>query len=181
MKQIILSILLLTLFGCGETEKKSQVNSNDVIIEAVNLIYNDLIDGEKDDMIFTKCCCYPKNWNNGIDCVEKEDAFYVKTKININFLAALTESDAFKKDYLISENPHTLYGKYKNRWKFIDVDGNEICPTSKFDGHNDFRLIRNDTIDEVIIGPLPKRPKKMIIEILNSKYYPDMIPEYVLK
>jgi len=179
MKRLI--ILLLTFFSCGEAEKKTHINSTEVIIEAANLTYNDLNNVEKEDMIFTRCCCYPENWNRGVDCVEKENAFYVKTKININLLAILSESNTFKKDYLISENPHTLYGKYHNRWKFIDEDGNEICSTAKFDGHNDFRLIRNDTIDELIIGPLPKRPKKMIIEISNSKYYPDLTPEYVIK
>ena len=133
-------------------------------------------------------CCYPENWRYGVNCVEKEDAFYVKTKININLLAALSEPDLsggagiFKKDSLISSNsnPHLLYGSL-NRWKFIDENGNEICQIEKGDGHHHFRLIRNDTIDELIIGPLPKKPRKMIIEILDSKCYEGITPELEIK
>lgn len=55
-------------------------------------------------MIYTNYCCYPNNWNRAVDCVEKENAYYVKAKININLLATLSESDAFNIQYLISSN-----------------------------------------------------------------------------
>lgn len=177
MKSIYFSILLLIIIGCAKKEKKKSINPFDVICESELFTFSELRNEEKEDMIYTNCCCYPNNWNRGVDCVEKENAYYVKAKININLLATLSESDAFNIQYLISSNPHTLYGKYVNRWKFLDENGFDICETAKFDGHNDFRLVRNDTIDEVIIGPLPKKPLKMIIDIVNSKYYKGINPE----
>jgi hypothetical protein len=181
MKQLFFTILLLAFFNCGENEKKSPIIASEVIIDAITLNFDDLNDIEKEDMIFTRCCCYPKNWNRGVNCIEKEDAFYVKAKININLLAELSESKIFTKDKLINSNPHSLYGKYHNRWQFLDEDENWICETSKFDGHNDFMLVRKGNIDEVIIGPLPEKPSKMIIEILDSKYYKGITPEFVIK
>lgn len=177
MKQTLASLLLLTLISCGENQDKKPIDKFDVIIEAQNLNYDELSDLEKESIIFSRCCCYPHNWNQGINCVEKENAFYVKAKINNKLLANLSESETFDKDKLLNENPHFLYGKYHNRWKFIGQSGSEICETSKFEGHHDFMLIRNDTIDEVIIGPLPTKPKRMIIEIIESKYYMGITPE----
>lgn len=180
MKHILLSILVLSILGCGSNEKKP-IKPSDVIIEAVNLSFKNLNYTEMEDMIFTECCCYPINWNKGVDCVQKEEAFYVKAKINIDLLAILSESETFSKDELITSNPHSLYGKYHNRWQFVDESGIEICQTAKFDGHNDFNLIRKGNIDEVIIGPLPKKPSKMMIEISNSKYYQGVKPEISIK
>jgi hypothetical protein len=175
MKNIVFLISLFALLSCGE--KKKSINSSEVIIQATLLDFTELTDLEKEEMIFTKCCCYPENWNRGINCVEKEDAFYVKAKIDINLLGAISESETFTLNKIITSNPHSLYGKYINRWEFKDQNGNTICETAKFDGHNDFGLIRNDTIDQVIIGPLPKKPRKMIIKIMDSKFYKGMNPE----
>lgn len=181
MKHLFLIILLLTFFGCGNNDKKLLIDPSDVIIEAINLNFEDLNDAEKQDIIFTRCCCYPTNWNRGVDCIEKEEAFYVKAEINIKLLAALSESKTFSIDKLITSNPHSLYGKYHNRWQFIDENGNEICETAKFDGHHDFNLLRQGNIDEIIIVPLPKRPKKMMIKISDSKYYRGITPEIKIR
>lgn len=180
MKQILVFLIAISFLRCNNDEKPP-IKPDDVIIEATNLIYTDLNDLEKEDMIFTRCCCYPHNWNQGVNCIEKEDAFYVKAKIDINLLGLLSESRTFNKSSLINSNPHSLYGKYHNRWKFLDKNGVEICETSKFEGHHDFRLIRNDSIDEIIIGPLPVKPNTMIIEIIDSKYYDGIIPKVEIK
>lgn len=171
-------LILLIVFGCTNNSKKILINPSDVIIQAVVISYSDLDSEEKENLIYTKCCCYPSNWNHGVDCVEKEYAFYVKAKINVYLLASLSESRTFPKSHLISSNPHFLYGKYVNRWDFKDEMGYEICKTSKNNGHNYFNLVRNDSVDHLIIGPLPKQPKKMLIEILDSKNYPGLTPEY---
>lgn len=181
MKQLFFSILFLTFIGCGQNPPELKIAKSNIILGAENLSFSDLSDKEKEEMIFTGCCCYPNNWNKGVNCVEKEDAFYVKTRIDINLLSSLSESKTFSKDELLTENPHSLYGKYHNRWKFMDENGIEICATSKFDGHNDFGLIRNGMVDELIIGPLPKKPRKMIIEIMDSKHYDGITPEMSLK
>lgn len=180
MKQIIFTFFIFIVFSCKK-ETKVSISSFEIIIEAISINFNDLDYVEKKEMIFTNCCCYPENWHQGVNCVEKENAFYVKAKINFKLLAALSESETFTMNDLISSNPHSLYGKYHNRWQFIDEDGYEICETSKHKGHNNFRLIRNDTIDEIIIGPLPKKPIKMLIDIVDSKYYKGIIPEMTIK
>jgi hypothetical protein len=165
------------LFGCSEKKDRKPIDASKVIISATLLKFEDLNDSEKADMIFDDCCCYPKNWNQGENCIEKENAFYVKAKINNNLLSYISESDAFPRENLLNENPHFLYGKYRNRWNFINEKGNPICETSKFEGHNSFKLSRLDSIDSIIIGPLPEKPKEMIIEILDSKNYPELIPK----
>lgn len=169
-------ILIFISLSCINSNKKS-INPEKVIVEAINISYDDLSNAEKEDMIFTKCCCYPYNWNRGVDCIENEKAFYVKAKIDVELLATLSESDAFKISQLITSNPRSLYGKYHNRWQFKDENGKEICETSKFDGHNDFSLKRIGYIDELIIGPLPKKPSIMLIKVSDSKYYEGIIPE----
>ena len=100
--------------------------------------FDDLSINEKSNIIFDKCCCYPKNWNKGENCIEKENAFYIKAKINNNLLSYISESNTFPREELLNQNPHFLYGKYKNRWKFLNEDGQIICETSKFEGHNSF-------------------------------------------
>ncbi|WP_459209703.1 hypothetical protein [Aquimarina rhabdastrellae] len=177
MKQIIFIISFIVFFSCTEKENKKSINPSDVIIQAKLLSFSELTDSEKENTNFLKSCCYPENWNQGVDCIEKEYAFYVKTKININLLGAISESDTFTIDKLITSNPNSLYGKYVNQWEFEDQNGIKICETAKFIGHNDFNLKRNDSIDQLIIGPLPKKPKKMIIKIKDSKYYKGISPE----
>ncbi len=172
--------LVLTLFySCNQTPKKSLINPKEVIEFAEVLTYKNLSDSEKEKIKYG-CYCYPKNWNRGVE-FKKEDAYFVKTRLNNGLLAELSESRTFSKDYLISSNVHSLYGKYHNRWKFMDNYGVTICPTSKFAGHKTLSIKRIGQIDELIIGPLPERPKKMIIEILDSKYYSNITPEYDLK
>lgn len=104
-----------------------------------------------------------------------------KQKSTITFLAKLTESNAFSEKDLLSNNEFYLYGKYHNRWIFISVEGDKIIETEKFGGHRTFEVIRNKNIDEVIIGPLPKKPQKMYIEIKDSKNYPNITPEFNIK
>ncbi|MEA9414358.1 hypothetical protein [Flavobacterium sp. PL02] len=96
-------------------------------------------------------------------------------------LAKLTESEAFSVKGLLSNNNFFLYGKYKNRWGFVSIDGDTIIETEKFAGHRTLDISRDRNIDEVIIGPLPKRPKKMYIEIINSKKYPNTTLEFNIK
>jgi len=174
-------ILLLIFFSCNSKKETKQNNSSEVIISATLLKFEDLNRYEKADMIFDNCCCYPNNWNEGENCVEKENAYYVKAKINISLLAYLSESEAFPRKHLLDPNPHFLYGKYVNRWAFSNDKGIPLCQTSKLDGHNNFGLSRLDSIDNIIIGPLPEKPKKMIIEILDSKNYHGINPECEVK
>lgn len=177
MRDLIFLILLLALFSCSRNGRQP-IDPNKVIIEAVGLRFNDLNQEEKKGLsnYFIDCCCYPENWNEGGNCIKKEEAYYVKSKINNDLLASLSESNKFDLEFLINSNPKSLYGKTSNRWEFLDEFGNAICETSRFEGHNSFNLTRNDTIDEIIIGPLPVKPKKMIITILDSKYYKGITP-----
>lgn len=172
-----LFFILYFLIGCSGKNEKKPIDASKVIISATLLKFEDLNDSEKADMIFDNCCCYPKNWNQGENCIEKENAFYVKAKINNNLLSYISETDAFPRDNLLNENPYSLYGKYRNRWNFTNEKGNPICETAQFEGHNSFKLVRLDSIDCIIIGPLPEKPEEMIIEILDSKNYPELIPK----
>lgn len=181
--QILLIVAIFFLSNCSNDSQKSEnIESpnqfSKVIIQAKVIEYNDLSEEEKESNFTTNVCCYPENWNNGVDCISKEDAFYVKVKINNILLAILTESNAFSMDDLLDENPYLLYGKYHNRWGFWDENGVEICETSKFEGHNYFGVKRDKNVDELIIGPLPKKPKKMKIEISDSKNFPEVTPVF---
>lgn len=178
--QIFPIILIIICISCGQSQKNNSPKSDStVIIDAICLTYQDLSETEKKEMIFTECCCYPENWNKGENCIDKSEAYYVKAKIDINKLSILTESEAFSNDELITTNPHSLYGKYKNRWQFMDENNQKICETAKFEGHNSFGLIRDNYVDELIIGPLPKKPKKMLIEITDSEFS-NITPEFIL-
>ena len=171
-----LNILIICLFfSCNKTEKPI-IDSNKVIIEAKIVSYEELTTKPENNYY-----CHPDNWRDGIE-FEKEKAFYVSAKINNKLLAQLCESESFQIDNMLNENKHFLYGKYRNRWEFLNSNGGLICETEKFEGQNLLVLNRNGEIDEVIIGPLIERPKKMHIKILDSKYYPNNpSPEFQLK
>lgn len=80
----------------------------------------------------------------------------------------MCENNIFTIDKLITNNPYSLYGKYKNRWIFYDSIDIMIYETSKFKGHNIIEINRTDFFDEIIVGPLPKKPHKMFIKILDQ-------------
>jgi len=97
-------------------------------------------------------------------------------------LAELCESESFQINDMLNENKYSLYGKYINRWEFINSSGGLICETDKFSGQKLIELNRNGEIDEVIIGPLIEKPTKMQIKILDSKYYQNNSnPEFAIK
>jgi hypothetical protein len=174
----LLIMLILFFVSCGKSEIPT-IDLEKVIINAEVLTFNDLTNSQKEKLQY---CCnyYPNNWRDGIE-YKKEDAFFVKIKIDNSLLAKLSESNAFSEKDLLSNNEFYLYGKYYNRWSFISVDGDKIIETEKFEGHRTLEVIRNKNIDEVIIGPLPKKPQKMFIEISDSKNYPNMTPEFNIK
>ena len=86
---------MIIFFSCTEKNDKKNINSSDVIISATLLKFDDLSINEKSNIIFDECCCYPKNWNKGENCIEKENAFYIKAKINNNLLSYISESNTF--------------------------------------------------------------------------------------
>jgi hypothetical protein len=73
-----------------------------------------------------------------------------------------------------------LYGKYKNRWKLVNSRGTKICETGKFNGFHILTIERNGDYDEIIIGPIPEKPSKIIIELSDSENYPNLTPTYSL-
>lgn len=180
MKKLYLNIIIFIQFfiGCGKSEVP-KIDLNNVIQNAEILTFNDLTNSQKEKLEY---CChyYPNNWRDGVE-YKKEDAYFVKAKIDNKLLAKLTESNAFSEKDLLSNNELYLYGKYHNRWRFISVEGDKVIETEKFEGHRTFEVIRNKNIDEVIIGPLPKKPQKMYIEISDSKNYPNLRPEFNIK
>ena len=171
-------IILIFLVSCKEAEKP-KFNLNGVIKSAKVLSFTDLSDQQKEEL---KYCCnyYPSNWRDGVG-FKKEDAYFVKTTIDNILLAELSETDAFPKKELLSYNEKFLYGKYHNRWGFISENNDTIYETEKFEGHRIIEIIRTKNIDEIIVGPLPNKPKKMFISIWGSKNYPDLTPEFDIK
>jgi hypothetical protein len=74
--------------------------------------------------------------------------------------------------------PRILYGKYKNVWAF-EASGSPVPETERYRGHWLAWVKRNSllSIDEVVIGPLPEKPDKMIIRIWNESAagFPDLV------
>ena len=179
MKYFLLISILLLFNSCNNSPKKPLINPSEVIEFATVFTYENLDETEKEKIKYG-CYCYRNSWRNGTE-FKKENAFFVKSRINNNLLAELSANDPFTKDKLITSNVYSLYGKYHNRWKFINSQGMEICETQKLTGHRTLNIVRIGQTDEVIIGPLPEKPTKMIIEIMDSKYYPDLTPEFEIK
>lgn len=180
MKNVISkTIILFFIFsiGCGKTEK-AEIKIKDVIKSVEILTFKDLSDQQKEELEYC-CSYYPNNWRDGVS-FEKENAYFVKAKIDNNLLASLTESNTFSKTELLKNGDTYLYGKYHNRWGFVDNKNDTIFETEKFEGHRIIEITRRDNIDEVIIGPLVEKPKKMYIEINSSKNYPNLTPEYII-
>lgn len=77
MKQNLLSILtLLFILGCSS---KQVINSDEIIISAEILTYDNLSDSQKDEMKYG-ARYYIRNWNDRIS-FNPQEAFYVKNKI----------------------------------------------------------------------------------------------------
>lgn len=180
MRSLFTIIILFNVLSCIHKSEKSPIDSSKVILLAKVLTYNDLNFVEKEELTYG-CYCYSNNWHDGEE-FSKEDAFYVKCEINNKLLSELSESEAFQIEDLMSVNPHMLYGKYHNRWSFIDSLGFKVCETNKFEGHNIITIQRNGEIDKLLIGPLIEKPIAMSIEIADSKYYKDNLdPTYDIK
>ena len=117
-----------------------------------------------------------------------QDAYFIRTQINATALAywtflyscgspsaqrACSESELTQKmqSALSFSEPNRLYGKYRNSWQFFD--GEDSLPlTRKFTGYGTVDLHRtreNETIlDRVIVGPIPNRPTRVSIQLMNN-------------
>jgi hypothetical protein len=178
---IILMAVLFTLAGCGEPVETDLSILKSTIIDAVVETYSELSTDEKNAVgSYSKFFSKNENWNEGTKFDQKQ-AFYVRAKIMRRSLAILsstyscgsigntkicTQSELDEKvtKLLSYDNPRMLYGKYQNRWKFETSRG--VMPaTEKFDGHRLITVVQSDdkTIDEVLVGPLPFRPRKIAI------------------
>lgn len=169
--RLFTTVILFTILSCSNKPEKSTIDSSKVIVSVKVLTYNDLSAIEKEELTYDYYC-YSKNWHEGEE-FSKEYAFYINCEINNKLLSQLSESEAFQIEDLINEKPHMLYGKYHNRWSFIDSLGYKICETNKFGGHSIISIHRKGEIDKLLIGPLIEKPKTMSIEIVDSKYYKD--------
>ncbi|MBK8243741.1 MAG: hypothetical protein IPK88_09980 [Saprospiraceae bacterium] len=181
------TIILLLLFNCCRNNEKPNINVVNIIKEAEILTFNDLNNRQREDLKY--CCTYHINgtlWNAAAMIpFKKEDAYFVKSKIDNNLLADLIESEDFSKTELLQiDNFHGtrfLYGKYMCRWIFTDSLNEIIGETDKFDGHRILSINRSSNIDDIVVGPLVKKPKKMYIKIFESKNYPGLNPEFEIK
>ncbi|RXR18877.1 hypothetical protein [Flavobacterium stagni] len=171
MKHFLAIVTLLFISACTNKPEKAPIDSSKVILSAKILRYEDLGINEKADLKYA-CYCYPVNWRESVEYL-KEDAFYVSCKIDNKLLAQLCESETFKLESLLDEKPSSLYGKYINRWLFMDSLGLKVCEKSKFEGQEIRTVYRKGEIDSIVIGPLITKPKTMAIQILDSKYYKD--------
>lgn len=149
------------------------------IIESASVLKFSELNSADQEKVEYDCFCHPNNWNQGIK-YEKDSTFFVKVRLNNRKLAQLTESNTFSIDDLLSDNPYSLYGKYHNRWRFKNSSGAFICETAKFQGFYILTIDRNGDHDDLIIGPIPEKPSKMIIEINESKNYPGITPKFNL-
>lgn len=173
----IIAISFIKLFtSCGN--EVEVIKSDEIIVDASVIKYSDLEELDKSKMKYD-CHCFPKNWNQGVITL-KDSTFFIKAKINNSKLAKISESNAFPIKELLSDNLYMLYGKYKNRWKLMNSRGMKICETDKFDGFSILTIQRNGDYDEIIIGPIPEKPSKIIIELSDSENYPNLTPTYCI-
>lgn len=179
MKNIGFLLILAAFFITGCFSKPT-IDSNEVIQSAEVLTYLELNVNQKDQMKYG-ARYYPQNWADGIS-FNPQEAFYVKTRIKHELLSQLCESENTAINERITNSPNSLYGRHGGRWIFYDSINMSIYETNKSMGHNILEINRNNNIDEIIIGPLPKKPSRMAIKIPSSKYYSENeIPEFKLK
>jgi hypothetical protein len=118
-----------------------------------------------------------------------KDEFFVSLKVDAYELAKLTfkytcnhpaffsagtkqcssEELSEKIQEALSEGYYlSLYGKYRNSWVLFNNE-NEIPGTLKFGGHSvsEFKRSQNN-IDSIILGPIPEKPTKVLIQIYNK-------------
>lgn len=183
----ILLILFLYYFLSG-CERPASVNKSlltQAIIEAKIIDYKELSPKEIKNISSTpRYFGENENWHYGA-VFDPKKAFYVQAKLNREILANLTlafscgtavsrracsEKELAKsiKD-LFSYKPSMLYGKYHNRWEFIGDTG-PMSATKKFNGHLliDLKTSNDNVIDTVLIGPLPMKPKRMLISFYHG-------------
>ena len=74
-----------------------------------------------------------------------------------------------------------LYGKYKNRIILTNNSDIQILETHKFDGQTIMSIDRDGNFDDILIGPIVEKPKKIELQILESKNYPEITPKFNFK
>ncbi|GEM_PF-5978898 len=158
--RIMRIILLIIIFmGCSK-EKPTPINNDEVIISANSISYSELTDVEKSILkhknYSDNFSCYPNNWNSPENCQVLDSAFFIRVKLNTTLLALITESKTFDINNLLTKDPSTLYGKYKNRWMLLDNNDKSICETDKFEGFKNVNIVRDNNVDDILLGPINK-------------------------
>ena len=180
----------MSRLGGPDTDRDLLVRTSSEVIEQAEVLAFDLLsERERNDIPKTSSYSLSGSWGSGCcRTFDAEDGFYVRAVVNPFALALLTfysscgtslsivncttSEIAQKVDTTTgpSANPHALYGKYKNSWRFSSSTG-EIPSTRKFAGHSAIverfgrgRLAR----DTVLVGPLPERPTSMAIQIYHG-------------
>lgn len=170
--------------SCSKQEP-TPIDNNEVIISAKSISFLELTEVEKNILkqktYSENFCCFPNNWNSPENCKDLDSAYFVRVKLHARLLALVTESKTFDINYLLSDNTNTLYGKYKNRWELLDKNDISICKTEKFEGFNNVYIIRNNNVDDILLGPINEIPYKLKIKISNSKNYPNIEPEILIQ
>jgi len=181
LKSVLLfstQLLLFIITSCDS--KKEHIRLKDVIEYAEAIPFDSLSKKQQEKIDY--CYYYPYNNWRDTEEFDKKESYFVRARIKNKFLAELSKSSAFPVSTLLDDsNPRFLYGKYSNSWKFYDKNNISIRPTTKFGGHDIQEVTRIGDLDNILIGPLPKKPDLMEIEILSDDYEYARNPEYKIK
>ena len=162
-------VIIAALFYIRKNESLTLkgIRSKDIIECAEVIPFDSLTKKQQDEVKYT--IYYPSdNWYKTAE-FDKKDSYFVKAVINNQYIAELSQSEAFTVEKLFKHGPSYLYGKYKNRWAFSDNATIPISETSKFKGFDIFEITRKGQRDFLIIGPIPDKPSNMEIHMLGDK------------
>lgn len=179
----ILASSLLLHCGGGSTPESLSVAAalDSVILGAEVIMFEDLPEATREKVARYCCHYFLGSWSSAdMHRFSIEDAYFVRLTIDNLALANLTlinscgsvasqrrcsqEELEAEIDSVLSSNPMLLYGKYKNRWGFR-AGGADIPETEKFEGFDTVSIDRHGSQDEVLVGPIPRKPTELLIEM----------------
>jgi hypothetical protein len=201
MRIAFYSLLLIFFLLLPIQSHAAEPKVNSIILDAKMLTYDQLSEKEKAE-ISEYCCIAYLGSRRNTKSFEKEDGYYVRTKINRRPLAYWTfiwscgkvledkkcstkELDAKMKKAIQDNNPYGLYSKYQNGFEFYN--GKKVSPISSLQIGYDILTDKRDKkrqIDELLLGPIPQKPTHMSIGLANFKTDKGKeikIPQFVVK
>lgn len=177
-------VVLIAATSCAGPPPLSPVADPATVLGSARVYSYAELPSQYREEVLSSCCSYSSgNWDAAsLVEFEPESGYFVELRVNreplINLTYVTSCGGAMTSAHCTAEELTAklrgesfeglmLYGKYRSKWHFSNGDG-PVPLTERFAGHHMLIYRSEGANDLVVIGPLPRRPTSVALEILNG-------------